>query len=147
MPLTLWRIHLYTHTHTECAISKNAPYTRALLLQSSMIVYDMIPSLMLTDAHLWGSSYLFIYLSIYLRQVYLLMGLKDMMAHLHLLIQGSKKQDALSVCNIYTWMNKRRKEDRVYLFYLGSSSWNSYSFLVMEEWYGPFSYLALIPMV
>lgn len=88
----------------------------------------------------------FIYLSVYLRQVYLLMGLKDMMANLHLLVWGRKKGKAIRMCNIYTWMNKRRREDGVHLFYLDSSSRNSYSFLVMEKWYGPFSYLALIPI-
>lgn len=66
---------------------------------------------------------------------------------LHLLISWSKKWEAIRICNIETRMNKRRLEDGVHLFYLDSSSWNSYSFLVMEKRYGPFSYLALIPKV
>ncbi len=60
----------HTHTHTGRAISENVPYTQALPLQSSMIVLDMVPSLMLTDAHLLGSSHLFIYLFICVKFIY-----------------------------------------------------------------------------
>lgn len=54
-----------THTHTGRAISENAASTQALPLQSSMIVLDMVPSLMLTDARSPRSSHLFIYLFLF----------------------------------------------------------------------------------
>lgn len=65
------KVFWHTHTHTGHAICRNGPpSTQALLLQSSMIVLDMVQSLMLTDAHLLGSSDLFIYLFICVRFIY-----------------------------------------------------------------------------
>lgn len=60
----------YTQAHIGHAVSKNAPYTQALLLHSSMIVLDVNPSLMLTDAHVLSSSHLFIYLFICVKFIY-----------------------------------------------------------------------------
>ena len=139
------RTHTHTHTHwacnqQECSLHSGGPppVKHDCAWHGSITNADWCP---------FARLFTFIYLSVYLRQVYLLMGLEDMMADLHLLIWESKKRKAVRVYNIYTWMNKRRREDRVHLFYLDSSSWNSYSLLIMEKWYGPFSYLALIPMV
>lgn len=47
-----------------------ARYTRPLLLQSSVLALDMVPSLTLTDAHLPGSLHLFIYLFICVMFIY-----------------------------------------------------------------------------
>lgn len=63
---------LKTHTNT----SKNAVQSALMLPtlreshQSSVIVLDMVPSLMLTDAHFPGSSHLFIYLFICVNFIY-----------------------------------------------------------------------------
>lgn len=135
----------HTHTHTVCNQQECSLYSGTPPLDK----HDCAWHGPITNAD-WcpfARLFTFIYLSVYLRQVYLLMGLKDMMANLHLLIRGRKKWRAIRLCNIYTWLNKRQSGYRVHLFYLDSSCWNSFSFLVAEKWYGPFSYLVLIPKV
>lgn len=60
---------LKTHTNTN----KNAVQSALMLPTlrgSSMIVLDMVPSLMLTDARFPGSSHLFIYLFICVNLIY-----------------------------------------------------------------------------
>lgn len=135
----------HTHTHSWHAVSMNAPCTQAPL-QSSMIVPDMVPSLMVTDAHLLGSSHLFIYPFICVKFIY--WWASGMWRQISICLCGKAGTESYdSVQHLHVTEQKTGGGQSSAFFYLDSSSWNSNFSLVMETWYGPFSYLALIPMV
>lgn len=54
----------HTHVHAQRNQQVYTTVHSALLLQPSVIVPDVAPSLMVTDSHLHNSSHLFIYLFI-----------------------------------------------------------------------------------
>lgn len=132
-------VHLFTHAHTHAhAGSKQKsptlhsgtppPVMRDGACRCSITNGDWCPFARLLT---------FIYLSVYLCRLYLLMDLR-MRWRICVHIGRSGVQ--------HFHVNEQ-ETSRVQPFYLDSSSWNSYFSLVMEKRYGPFSYLAVIPTV
>lgn len=88
----------------------------------------------------FATRLIFIYLSVYLCLVYLLMEHKDLSEF------PFAKKEGETACSICTWMNSHIERMQhvftwIWVIQIAHSS------PVMEKWYGPFSYLAVILQV